>query len=61
MNQGWDEIKTALEKDCLNIYQRVAVFTRDIAQLMKVIDAFHQRQRYFSPHTWTKRIGFYVN
>ncbi|KPJ75519.1 MAG: hypothetical protein AMJ54_14745 [Deltaproteobacteria bacterium SG8_13] len=61
LNYGWDEIKIMLEKDCFDIYQPDAVFAGGIAQVKKVIDACRQRQRLFSPHTWTNGIGFYIN
>ena len=61
LNYGWDEIKIMFEKDCFDVYQPDAMFAGGIAQVKKVIDACHERQRLFSPHTWTNGIGFYVN
>ncbi len=49
------------EKDCFDIYQPDAVFAGGIAQVKKVIDACHEHDRTYSPHTWTNGIGFYVN
>lgn len=61
LNYGWDEIKIMFEKDCFDIYQPDATFAGGIAQVMKVIEACHQHQRDFSPHTWSNGIGFYIN
>ncbi|MBW2060737.1 MAG: mandelate racemase/muconate lactonizing enzyme family protein [Deltaproteobacteria bacterium] len=61
LNYGWDEIKIMLEKDCFDIYQPDATFAGGIAQVKQVIDTCHERQRLFSPHTWTNGIGFYIN
>jgi D-galactarolactone cycloisomerase len=61
LNYGWDEIKIMLEKDCFDIYQPDATFAGGIAQVKKVIDTCHEKDREFSPHTWTNGIGFYVN
>jgi len=61
LNTGWDEIKIMFEKDCFHIYQPDACFAGGIAQVKKVIDACRERQRLFSPHTWTNGIGFHIN
>ena len=61
LNYGWDEIKIMLEKDCFHIYQPDATFAGGIAQVMKVINACHEKNLLYSPHTWTNGIGFYVN
>jgi D-galactarolactone cycloisomerase len=61
LNYGWDEIKIMFEKDCFDLYQPDATFAGGIAQVKKVIDACHNNNREFSPHTWTNGIGFYVN
>ena len=61
LNYGWDEIKIMFEKDCFDVYQPDAMFAGGIAQVKKVIDMCHEKDRLFSPHTWTNGIGFYVN
>ena len=61
LNYGWDEIKVMFEKDCFHVYQPDATFAGGIAQVRRVIDACHEHQREYSPHTWTNGIGFYVN
>ena len=61
LNHGWDEIKIMFEKDCFDIYQPDACFAGGMAQVKKVIDACHEHDRIYSPHTWTNGIGFYVN
>ena len=61
LNYGWDEIKIMFEKDCFHVYQPDATFAGGIAQVMQVIEACHQHQREYTPHTWTNGIGFYVN
>lgn len=61
LNHGWDEIKIMFEKDCFHVYQPDATFAGGIAQVRQVIEACHERDRLFSPHTWTNGIGFYVN
>ncbi len=61
LSYGWDEIKIMFEKDCFDVYQPDATFAGGIAQVKKVIDMCHRKQRLFSPHTWTNGIGFYIN
>ena len=61
INYGWDEIKIMFEKDCFHIYQPDATFAGGIAQVMKVIEMCKEKNRLFSPHTWSNGIGFYVN
>jgi L-alanine-DL-glutamate epimerase-like enolase superfamily enzyme len=61
LNYGWDEIKIMFEKDCFHVYQPDATFAGGIDQVRKVIEMCHQKDRLFSPHTWTNGIGFYVN
>ena len=61
LNYGWDEIKIMFEKDCFDIYQPDATFAGGIAQVKQIIDMCHQKNRLFSPHTWTNGIGFYIN
>ncbi len=61
LNYGWDEIKIMLEKDCFDVYQPDATFAGGIAQVKKVMDACREKDRLFSPHTWTNGVGFYVN
>jgi len=61
LNYGWDEIKIMFEKDCFDIYQPDATFAGGISQVRKVINTCHEKDRLFSPHTWTNGIGFYIN
>jgi D-galactarolactone cycloisomerase len=61
LNYGWDEIKIMFEKDCFDIYQPDACFAGGIAQVRQVIEACREKQRLYSPHTWTNGIGFYIN
>ena len=61
LNYGWDEIKIMFEKDCFDVYQPDATFAGGIAQVKQVIDMCKEKERLFSPHTWTNGIGFYVN
>jgi D-galactarolactone cycloisomerase len=61
LNYGWDEIKIMFEKDCFDVYQPDATFAGGIAQVKKVIEMCHKKQRLFTPHTWTNGIGFYIN
>ncbi len=61
MNYGWDDIKIMFEKDCYHMYQPDAMYFGGIAQVKQVIDACHQHNREYSPHTWTNGIGYYVN
>ncbi|MFA6451086.1 MAG: mandelate racemase/muconate lactonizing enzyme family protein [bacterium] len=61
LNYGWDEFKVMLEKDCFHVYQPDATFAGGIAQVKRLIEACHERDREYSPHTWTNGIGFYVN
>lgn len=61
LNYGWDEIKVMLEKDCFDVYQPDATFAGGIDQVRRVMSACREKERLFSPHTWTNGIGFYVN
>ncbi len=61
LNYGWDEIKIMFEKDCFHIYQPDATFAGGIAQVQRVMEACRQKERLFTPHTWTNGIGFYIN
>jgi L-alanine-DL-glutamate epimerase-like enolase superfamily enzyme len=61
LNYGWDEIKIMFEKDCFHVYQPDATFAGGIAQVKQVIDTCKEKNRLYSPHTWTNGIGFYVN
>ncbi len=61
LNYGWNEFKIMFEKDCFDIYQPDATFAGGIAQVRKVIEMCHKKQRLFSPHTWTNGIGFFIN
>ena len=61
INYGWDEIKIMFEKDCFHVYQPDAMFAGGIAQVKKVIEMCHEKDRLYTPHTWTNGIGFYVN
>ncbi|MEJ2100932.1 MAG: mandelate racemase/muconate lactonizing enzyme family protein [Desulfobacterales bacterium] len=61
LNYGLDEIKIMFEKDCFDIYQPDATFSGGIAQVQKIIEMCHKKERLFSPHTWTNGIGFYIN
>ena len=61
LNYGWDEIKIMFEKDCFHVYQPDATFAGGIAQVKQVIDTCHEKNRLYSPHTWTNGIGFYIN
>ncbi len=61
LNYGWDEIKIMFEKDCFHVYQPDAIFAGGIAQVKQVMDMCHEKDRLFSPHTWTNGIGFHVN
>jgi L-alanine-DL-glutamate epimerase-like enolase superfamily enzyme len=61
LNYGWDEIKIMFERDCFDIYQPDATFAGGISQVRNVINTCHEKDRLFSPHTWTNGIGFYIN
>jgi L-alanine-DL-glutamate epimerase-like enolase superfamily enzyme len=61
LNYGWDELKIMFEKDCFDVYQPDATFAGGIAQVQRVMDMCRQKNRLFTPHTWTNGIGFYIN
>ena len=61
LNYGWDEIKIMFEKDCFDIYQPDATFAGGISQVRRVMDMCRQKERLYTPHTWTNGIGFYIN
>ena len=61
LNYGWDELKIMFEKDCFHIYQPDATFAGGIAQVQQAIEMCRQKERLFTPHTWTNGIGFFIN
>ena len=61
LNTGWDELKIMFEKDCFDIYQPDATFAGGIAQVRRAMEMCRQKNRLFTPHTWTNGIGFYIN
>ncbi|MEJ2282764.1 MAG: mandelate racemase/muconate lactonizing enzyme family protein [Desulfobacterales bacterium] len=61
LNYGWDELKIMFEKDCFDVYQPDATFAGGIAQVQRVMEMCRQKNRLFTPHTWTNGIGFYIN
>ena len=61
LNYGWDELKIMFEKDCFDIYQPDATFAGGIAQVQQVMEVCRQKERLFTPHTWTNGIGFFIN
>jgi len=61
LNYGWDELKIMFEKDCFDVYQPDATFAGGIAQVQRVMEMCRQKDRLFTPHTWTNGIGFYIN
>ena len=61
LNYGWDELKIMFEKDCFHVYQPDATFAGGIAQVQQVIEMCRQKERLFTPHTWTNGIGFFIN
>ena len=61
LNYGWDELKIMFEKDCFDVYQPDATFAGGIAQVHRVMEMCRQKDRLFTPHTWTNGIGFFIN
>ena len=49
------------QKDCFDIYQPDATIAGGIAQVRRVMEMCRQKNRLFTPHTWTNGIGFYIN
>jgi L-alanine-DL-glutamate epimerase-like enolase superfamily enzyme len=61
LNRGPEEIKTYLEKGCLDVYQPDCTMIGGISTTRKIAAMVESHGKVFSPHTWTNGIGFVAN
>jgi len=61
LNRGPEEIKTYLEKGCLDVYQPDCTFIGGISTTRKIGAMVEAAGKVFTPHTWTNGIGMVAN
>jgi L-alanine-DL-glutamate epimerase-like enolase superfamily enzyme len=61
MARTFDELRLALERDALDVYQPDVVLALGISGARTLADLALRRNRWFSPHTWTNGIGILAN
>jgi D-galactarolactone cycloisomerase len=61
LNRGPEEIKTYLEKGCLDVYQPDCTMIGGISTTRKIAAMVESHGKVFSPHTWTNGIGLVAN
>jgi D-galactarolactone cycloisomerase len=61
MARGFDELRTALDRDALDVYQPDAVLALGISGARTLAELALRRNRWFTPHTWTNGIGVLAN
>lgn len=61
LNRGMEEIRTYLEKGCLDVYQPDCTFIGGISTSRKVAAMVEAAGKTFTPHTWTNGIGLVAN
>jgi len=61
LNRGPEEIKTYLEKGCLDIYQPDCTMIGGILTTRKIAAIVEAHGKVFTPHTWTNGIGMVAN
>lgn len=61
LNRGPEEIKTYLEKGCLDVYQPDCTFIGGISTARKIAAMVEAEGKVFTPHTWTNGIGLVAN
>jgi L-alanine-DL-glutamate epimerase-like enolase superfamily enzyme len=61
LNRGPEEIKTYLEKGCLDVYQPDCTFIGGISATRKIAAMVEAFGKVFTPHTWTNGIGLVAN
>ncbi|MEX0801610.1 MAG: mandelate racemase/muconate lactonizing enzyme family protein [Dehalococcoidia bacterium] len=61
LNRGPEEIKTYLEKGCLDVYQPDCTFIGGISATRKIAAMVESAGKVFTPHTWTNGLGLVAN
>jgi L-alanine-DL-glutamate epimerase-like enolase superfamily enzyme len=61
LNRGPEEIKTYLEKGCLDVYQPDCTMIGGISTTRKIAAMVEAEGKVFTPHTWTNGIGVVAN
>ena len=61
LNRGPEEIKTYLDKGCLDVYQPDCTFIGGISTTRKIAAMVKAAGKVFTPHTWTNGIGLVAN
>ena len=61
LNRGPEEIRTYLEKGCLDVYQPDCTMIGGISTARKIAAMVESAGKVFSPHTWTNGIGLVAN
>ncbi len=61
LNRGPEEIKTYLEKGCLDVYQPDCSFIGGISTTREIAAMVQAQGKVFTPHTWTNGIGLVAN
>jgi D-galactarolactone cycloisomerase len=61
MARTFDELRRALERDALDVFQPDVVLSLGISGARTLADLALRRNRWFTPHTWTNGIGVLAN
>jgi L-alanine-DL-glutamate epimerase-like enolase superfamily enzyme len=61
LNRGPEEIRTYLEKGCLDVYQPDCTMIGGIGTARKIAAMVESAGKVFTPHTWTNGIGLLAN
>jgi D-galactarolactone cycloisomerase len=61
MARTFEELRTALEDDALDVFQPDVVLALGISGVRTLAELALRRNRWFTPHTWTNGIGLLAN
>jgi D-galactarolactone cycloisomerase len=61
MARTFEELRLALERDALDVYQPDVVLALGISGARTIAELALRRNRWFTPHTWTNGIGLLAN
>jgi D-galactarolactone cycloisomerase len=61
MARGFDELMAAHERDALDVFQPDVVLALGMSRTRTLAELLLQRNRRFTPHTWTNGIGLLAN
>jgi L-alanine-DL-glutamate epimerase-like enolase superfamily enzyme len=61
LNRGPEEIRTYLDKGCLDVYQPDCTFIGGISTTRKIAAQVEAAGKVFTPHTWTNGVGMMAN